>query len=390
MPTPDRFDPVFASYVEAIDRVRGRLDSEVRAPAVFARVWDELGCRPERTRTILVTGSKGKGTVARLVAWNLQRAGRRVGLVTSPEEIEHFDRIRIDDQPIPARDFDRLLANSLPLLHCRLAENSPQRYLSPTGIFLTVALQWFAEQGLDWIVVEGGRGVRWDEIGQLQARLAVVTSVLPEHVAALGGSFQAVVQDKMSIASQADLAVLGPSVASAHSEPGMPAWFAQLCAIASHALRLVEPEAAFTALPTPSFAALELEGKPAVCEALVSGASIDPEALRHALPADSLVVLGLSDDKDVAGILARLKQCRFDRFAAFELRSDAGYVTSRWLVDNPRVQSLGTLDVVHPDTLALRSTLKRLAQEHPGLYIAGVQLFMRSVRLALNLRRAGA
>src|SRR5665647_507812 len=164
---PDIFGPVFSSYLSNLPRIRGKLDSETRAPTVFREVWGRLGLVPSADRVILITGSKGKGTVARLIAWNLQRRGYRVGLVVTPEELSHLDRIRLDNEPIPISEFEAHLSTILPHLMEALAADEPDRYLSPTGVFLTVALSWFKPRLVDWYVIEGGRGVQADEIGQL-------------------------------------------------------------------------------------------------------------------------------------------------------------------------------------------------------------------------------
>lgn len=66
------------------------------------RKWASSSRRPPPDRCIRVTGSKGKGTTARLCAERLTatRPGERIGLFVSPEEFEARDRIRIDGEPI--------------------------------------------------------------------------------------------------------------------------------------------------------------------------------------------------------------------------------------------------------------------------------------------------
>jgi len=412
----DGFDPVFASYLASLPRLRGRPDADTRAPAVFAAAWDALKLRPEPRRTVLVTGSKGKGTAARLVAWHLQRAGHRVGLVVSPEELGHLDRMRIGNVPITQADFDRHLQAVLPLLQRLLAERAPDRYLSPTGIFLTVALAWLREQGVDWTVIEGGRGVRADEIGQLRGHAGIVTTVLPEHVAALGGSLRDVLADKLALAGQVDMCFAGPQVARALAAAGaansadaanaanaavvavprnlrmaqalprdamLPRWHAELCGAAAQALRACGVPGDFTPMPTPSFWRGTFQDRTVVCEPVVSGDSLDGDFLRAQFPQGASVVLGLSDDKDVASVVQRLRALGFTRLYALALGSAAGHVSSRWIAGNAwGVVPLGTLDVVRPDLDALGAALRRV----PGpVYAAGVQLFARSLRRALGL-----
>ncbi len=403
----DGFEPVFASYVASLPHSRGKPDYQVRAPQVFGQVWRELGLVPPRARVVLVSGSKGKGTAARLIAWNLQAQGARVGLVVSPEEINHLDRIRIDNMPIDEVAFSAHLADVLAPLQALLGEQPPGSYLSPTGIFLSVALSWFARQRVDWYVIEGGRGVMADEIGQIKAGLGVLTTVLPEHVAALGGSFEHVLRDKLGLLQLADVVVAGPQVlqcmqameiapsenlvfASAQTAPAStepmqdryPQWYAQLCLIAGHALRVCGSGAAFRAYATPSFWHGNFETRAVVCEPVVSGDSIDLAFLARQFPQGAGVLIGLSDDKDTGSVLARLRDAGFGRLCAVRLSSGARHVSSDW-IDTQGVHELGQIDVVHPDLCAVRDMLRTF----PGpVYVVGVQVFIRCVRLALGVK----
>lgn len=406
MDQSDGFEEVFASYLAALPGIGRRADALVRAPHVFGRVWNILECVPDPARTVLVTGSKGKGTVARLTSWNLQSAGLRVGLVVTPEELSHLDRIRIDNQPISKTNFDRLLRASLPLLRTELSLTAPGRYLSPTGIFLTVALLWFREQSVDWCVIEGGRGVQADEIGQIKARLGVVTTVLDEHLVALGGTTEMVLRDKLSIASIAATTVVGPQVAAAAglrdytgglivagvegtrstSSREYPSWYRDLCAIAREAYKAIQPSKEFALFATPSFWRSRIQGIPILCEAIVAGQSIDIEFLQAVLPERTEVLLGLSDDKDINGILNQLRRAGIHRFSALILKSSAMHVSSNWIHSNSYlVECAGEIDVVQPDLNLLRSVIERIAGRSAAVYVAGVQVFMRSVRRALRV-----
>lgn len=86
-------------------RINYEADRQISAKHIFTldrmvRCVEALG-RPDRTfRTIHVTGTKGKGSVSRLLAALLLRAGLRVGLYTSPH-VEHLrERIAVDGTPI--------------------------------------------------------------------------------------------------------------------------------------------------------------------------------------------------------------------------------------------------------------------------------------------------
>ena len=404
----DQFDGIFESYANHFAAHGARPDRESRAPWAFARLWDECGWRPDPARTVLVTGSKGKGTVTRHLAWNLQAQGP-VGLVLSPEERSHLDRLRIDNQPIDAATFDRLwqdIARHQPAMAALAGE---VRYLSPTGWFLSVGLAWFRERGVRWVVIEGGRGVRFDEIGPLDAALAVVTSVHGEHLKAIGPTVADIWDDKLSLAPRAQRLVVGQQVAEqavalgrtlpAHAQVSpappalgdgsVPAWLATDRQIAADALSALAPGLPFRWFGSPSFTDTRLGDVPAWLEPVVHPDSLDDAFLHRLAREGAAVVLGLPDDKAVAGILARLRAAGLRDLAAFTLTSPVGHVQSDWLAEHPDVAPLGPLDVVFPDVAAARQRLVQHAASRRGLYVIGVQVFTRTMRAVFGIHLGG-
>lgn len=402
----DGFDAIFASYSAFYRQHGARPDRQARAPEVFAALWDRRGWRPDPERTLLVTGSKGKGTVTRHLAWSLPGP---VGLLVSPEECGHFDRLRIDNQPIDAATFARLWAQIAPEADAMQAQAGRGRYLSPTGWFLTLALAWFHERGVRHVVIEGGRGVRGDEVGQLDARLGVVTSVYAEHLAAIGPTLTDVWDDKLALAARVETLVVAPQVAgqgralgrrlpdnavvaAVEPEPGdgaEPSWLAldrQLCRVA---LAAWNPALALTWYGSPSFTRTECAGRPLWLEPVVHPDSLDDAFLRQLARQGVGVVLGLPSDKAVAGIVARLAAAGLTDLAAFALHSPVGHVESRWLDAAPEVRRLESIDVVAPDVDAVRAQLRQHAQGRAGLYVIGVQVFVRTLRAVCGVGLGG-
>src|SRR5690606_17853821 len=251
-------DYVFNFFERGYRRQTGRYDREVRRPDVFAAIAAEHGILPPPARTILVTGSKGKGTCARLVAAYLQQQGKKVGLVVTPEERHHLDRIRVDGVPIAEHEFLRLLASFRPMLDATAESVSDSYYHPPTTIFLLIALKYFLESEVDYIVIEGGRGAQFDEIGQLQAAVGMVTSILSEHLQKLGPGLHEISSDKFSLARHCEVVVCsGQSWQQAQSSgvslesgnirvaearatfPDHPAWLAVADALAREALQVL-------------------------------------------------------------------------------------------------------------------------------------------------------
>ena len=104
---------------------------------------------PERAyRTVHVAGTKGKGSVAALVAAALDG---RVGVYGSPHVSRVQERIRIDGQEVEDALLERALTGALD-------------HATPAATWFDVmtaaAFVAFREAGVDWAVVEVGLGGR--------------------------------------------------------------------------------------------------------------------------------------------------------------------------------------------------------------------------------------
>lgn len=394
---------VFSSYEARYRRSEGKFDRETRHPERIAAVWDRLGLRPPAENTCVVSGSKGKGTTARLIAWNLTRSGYRVGLVLTPEEISHLDRIRIDNRPIPENTFLELVRELAPSLDAvwQHAE-SDAYYLPPTAVFLTVAMAWFKREQVDRIVIEGGRGAKWDEIGQIEARVGVVANVLPEHLGRLGPNLGDIASDKLSLLANCREVLMPEGEAAQLERCGIrvpdalarvpaatrpatanyPAWYPRLAGLGCEAARTLGLVGEWVDFGTPAFAWLSKEGRIAV-DGAVTPLCLDDRFLRESGLSSGTALLGLSSDKDCVGLVAALRACGFRNFAAVRLHSPVGHLDSDWLDAFPDIEVVGTLNVVAPDAAALHAMVCRVGARGP-VFALGVQVFVRSLRCAFG------
>lgn len=388
----------------------GRYDRVVRQPAVFLDIALRHAILPRPECTIVVTGSKGKGSCARMTTAYLQRQAYRVGLVLTPEEHDHLDRIRINDDPIAAVDFLRILETLKPDLERAMQQAGDSFYHPPTSIFLLVALKYFRERQVDYVVVEGGRGAQFDEIGQLSAAVGIVTSIFPEHLSRLGPELRDICTDKFSVTRTCRVVICSGQAwqkAQEHA-PGL---------IATEALHVVpapmrkgdRPDWVGTAdsLARAAIAQLGKASDPQLmtslslpsCEVITSGQSPCMTAdqcvmLDGAISADCLdliymaskacrpggFVLAMTADKDVAGIMKILQ----DHFALpiylFRPVSRSGHVAAPAGID----EWAGNFDVEQGLDGNSRRNLLAILNRHSRLYVIGVQLFLRSVRNALK------
>src|SRR6266704_1471017 len=89
----------FADF-ERSGRFRDRPDV-----APMLRLLDRLADPHLGRRTVHITGSKGKGSVAAMVESVLRAAGYRTGLYTSPHLHSYRERVQINGEPITREGF---------------------------------------------------------------------------------------------------------------------------------------------------------------------------------------------------------------------------------------------------------------------------------------------
>jgi len=157
------------------------------------RAMEILG-RPERTfPSVLVAGSKGKGSLCSFLEGITEAAGCRTGMYTSPHLVEVRERIRVGGRSLGGRDF----AGTLDGLRRRLGKDAP---LLTYFEWLTVmAICRFADEGVDLAIFEVGLGGRFDATNILPADLAVVTEIEKEHTGYLGSTIAQIAREKGGI-----------------------------------------------------------------------------------------------------------------------------------------------------------------------------------------------
>src|SRR6185295_12864185 len=133
------------------------------------RLLAALG-NPERAFLSLhIAGTKGKGSTAHLAEAILREAGYRTGLYTSPHLVDMRERIRLGGVPVSEADFTRVMAEMEPHL----------RRLHPTYFetMTAAAFLLFANQGVEYGVVEVGLGGRLDATNVILPAACAITTI---------------------------------------------------------------------------------------------------------------------------------------------------------------------------------------------------------------------
>ena len=405
----DALDEIYHWYMEAKPALKGRFDRDVRDPQIVIGIARALDLLPPPKRILRVTGSKGKGTVSRTLANALRRLGsRRVGLVVSPEEFEHTDRMKIDGIEITQDEFlkhyialrDSLLAAAEAL--------SQGRYLSPSGIFLLIALSWFKARDVDLFVLETGRGAQFDETGQIPSAVSAVTSIFLEHAGYLGPELKDIAADKLHIARSSDTTVLGPSAAewqhllpcgidsvvvsvtTAHRrETDYPAWMHENLELAERALSAFLGRDAPVLegdLASAAFRVAPLGPARLYVEPLISAASLDNrflDGLVERYGEGLAVIASLPDDKEINGVIDALSARDVPVFHIV-LHGTRGYLS--YETTKSRFAASILADLRFDDVDGLQSVLTEFVRggDRKAVYIVGTHTFIRAVKLALR------
>lgn len=167
---------------------------------------------PHRTfESVLVGGTKGKGSVCALVAAALQGAGVSVGVYASPHVERVTERVRIDGEEVSRDALAGALDEVWAAREQALEEKTPGAEATWFDLMTAAAFLIFAEAGIEWAIVEVGIGGRLDSTRSVEAPVSVVTNVELEHTSVLGNTREAIAGEKGAVISQGGVLVTGVS-----------------------------------------------------------------------------------------------------------------------------------------------------------------------------------
>jgi dihydrofolate synthase/folylpolyglutamate synthase len=164
---------------------------------------DVLGDPQDAQPTVHITGTNGKGSVARMVTALLGHHDLQVGTFTSP----HLEVIneRISRNGVPIAD------DALAAVLSDLAALEPlvEARLSYFELLAGAAFRWFAEEAVGAAVVEVGLLGRWDATNVVDGSVAVLTNVGLDHTDGVGDWRRRVAEEKAGIVKPGSTFVLG-------------------------------------------------------------------------------------------------------------------------------------------------------------------------------------
>jgi dihydrofolate synthase/folylpolyglutamate synthase len=146
--------------------------------------------------SVLIAGSKGKGSTSAFLESILRQAGYRTGLFTSPHLVKINERIRIAGKCVG----DDALAQKLDELIAIAKDNDSEHVFRTVFEILTgAAFEIFAENKVEIAVVEVGLGGRLDATNILEPVLTAITTICLEHTDILGDTYSKIASEKAGI-----------------------------------------------------------------------------------------------------------------------------------------------------------------------------------------------
>ena len=167
------------------------------------RLMDVLGDPHLSYPAIAITGTNGKGSVARMITALLVESGLSVGTYTSPHLERLNERMAWNGEPIS----DEALAEVI----SELAAVEPLVGITPSWFELMTAgaLTWFANVAVDVAVLEVGLLGRFDATTVVDADVAVITNIGFDHTDGVGDWRAAIASEKAGIIKAGSFLVLG-------------------------------------------------------------------------------------------------------------------------------------------------------------------------------------
>lgn len=159
----------------------------------------------QRFPSLLIAGTKGKGSTAAICESILRQAGYKTGLFTSPHLHSFRERIRLSGELISEEKVVALANRLKPFF-----EATPG--LTAFELITTVAFVAFSDANIEAAVLEVGLGGRLDATNAVDPDVAVITPISYDHTQILGETLTLIAREKAGIIRPGALVISAPQV----------------------------------------------------------------------------------------------------------------------------------------------------------------------------------
>jgi dihydrofolate synthase/folylpolyglutamate synthase len=164
-----------------------------------------------KARAVHVAGTNGKGSTAAMIASALTTSGYTTGLYTSPHLHTWRERIRVGGELISEEELAAAVTRFQPDVE---AVNQKATYgrLTTFELLTSLAFAHFAAEEADFQVLEVGMGGQFDATNVITPELCVITSISLDHTDVLGNSLVEIASEKAAIIKPGCVVVTSPQL----------------------------------------------------------------------------------------------------------------------------------------------------------------------------------
>ncbi len=145
-------------------------------------------------KSIHIAGTNGKGSTCFFIASALHQLGFKVGLYTSPHYKDYRERIKINGEKI-SKSFVKQFVKRLVERQVFDQDNRPSFF----EVTVAMAFQYFADEDVDYAVIETGLGGRLDSTNIITPIVSTITNIGLDHTNFLGNTLNAIAGEKAGI-----------------------------------------------------------------------------------------------------------------------------------------------------------------------------------------------
>lgn len=241
---------------------------------------------------IHIAGTNGKGSVTATIQQVLFDQGWRTGGYFSPYVYDLRERVQLDLQLIPKRDFARIVHRLKPIADSL----NDTEHGGPTEFEMKTAIgfEHWKRKKADWVALEVGLGGRLDSTNIVTPRSCAIVSIGWDHMHILGNTLGKIAAEKAGILKKGVVGVVGHMAEEARlsieriaGEVGSPLWVWDRelkLENGSNGYRVCTPSRSFGGLVPGLRGAVQVHNMAVAVAAMeAAGALRDPESLAESL-----------------------------------------------------------------------------------------------------------
>jgi len=173
------------------------------------RLMTALG-RPERRfDSIHVVGTNGKSSTTRMISAILRLHGLRTGAFLSPHLVSFNERIRIDDADLEPAAFAAAVQRAARAAELVNRSLEGDDCVTQFEALSAAAYSELAQREVEVAAIEAGLGGRYDATNVIPSKVQVLTSVGLEHTRWLGPTIADIAAEKLDVVQPGAILVLG-------------------------------------------------------------------------------------------------------------------------------------------------------------------------------------